>query len=149
TTAINLKDTANDNITNNKILKNINETITVNPITAEINQTTTITAVITTNTDTQKGQVYFTINGKILRDSNTGKILYAQITEDIATLEYTVPKTWNNKTQIQAIYTNKEEQTTTTSPTINPTITATQEQATPEITVSDITTTAGEEVTIT
>ncbi|RAP48501.1 MAG: hypothetical protein BZ136_04885, partial [Methanosphaera sp. rholeuAM74] len=91
--------------------------------------------------------VYFKVNGKILRDI-TGKIMYATLEENIATLDYQVPKPWNEETKIQAIYTGSDDLPQKTSNTVNPTITAPETSET-EFTVADTTATAGSEVTIT
>ncbi|RAP46146.1 MAG: hypothetical protein BZ136_07855, partial [Methanosphaera sp. rholeuAM74] len=127
--------------------------ITLEPITATIGETTRITAQITLieddeNIEVNSGRVYFKVNGKILRDSETGRILYADVSDNTATLDYNVPKTWNDETTIEAVFTGNVEIPQKTSNTVNPTI-VTPETSETVFTVSDVTTKAGEEVTIT
>ena len=123
--------------------------LTLNPITIT-GQTIDITATITLNdeaSDINTGRVYFKINGKVLRDENTNRVIYADITNGVATLaHYTVPESWNNNTEIKAIYTKTDKIPQLTSNTVNPTTTTPE---TKEFTVEDVTTKAGEEVTIT
>ncbi|RAP45860.1 MAG: hypothetical protein BZ136_08175 [Methanosphaera sp. rholeuAM74] len=61
-------------------------------------------------TDINDGKVYFKVNGKILRDSSTGRILYASVTDGVASLEnYSIPRSWDNDTVIQAVFTGNAE----------------------------------------
>jgi len=126
---------------------------TLEPITATIGETAQITAQITLITDDTEmevndGRVYFKVNGKILRDVNTGRILYADVTDNTATLDYQVPKTWNEDTELEAVFTGNDEIPQKTSNTVNPTVTA-PETSQSEFSVADTTATAGSEVTIT
>ncbi|RAP44547.1 MAG: hypothetical protein BZ136_08740, partial [Methanosphaera sp. rholeuAM74] len=123
---------------------------TLEPITATIGETAQITAQITLITDDTEmevndGRVYFKVNGKILRDVNTGRILYADVTDNTATLDYQVPKTWNEDTELEAVFTGNDEIPQVTSNTVNPSIT-TPETSQTEFSVADTTATAGEEV---
>ncbi|RAP43614.1 MAG: hypothetical protein BZ136_09505 [Methanosphaera sp. rholeuAM74] len=123
---------------------------TLEPITATIGETTQLTTTITTSEETEvnTGRVYFKVNGKILRDSESGRILYADVTDGTATLDYTVPKTWNEDTTIEAVFAGNDELPQVTSNTVTPTITTPEAQET-EFVVEDATATAGSEVTIT
>ncbi|RAP43749.1 MAG: hypothetical protein BZ136_09395, partial [Methanosphaera sp. rholeuAM74] len=126
---------------------------TLEPITATVGETAQLTAHITVTTDGEDmeintGRVYFKVNGKILRDTSNGRILYADVSDNTATLDYNVPKTWNDETTIEAVFTGNDEIPQKTSNTVNPTIT-TAETEEPEFTVDYVTTTAGSEVTIT
>ena len=126
---------------------------TLEPITATVGETAQLKAHITFITDDTEmeintGRVYFKVNGKILRDADTGRIIYADVTDNTATLDYLVPKTWNEDTEIEAVFTGNDDLPQKVSNTVNPTITAPETQET-EFTVSDVTTKAGEEVTIT
>jgi len=126
---------------------------TLDDITATIGETTQLTAHITATTDGEDmeintGRVYFKVNGKILRDADTGRIIYADVTDNTATLDYNVPKTWNEDTTIEAVFTGNDDLPQKTSNTVNPTI-KTPETEEPEFTVADTTASAGSEVTIT
>ncbi|RAP46029.1 MAG: hypothetical protein BZ136_07920, partial [Methanosphaera sp. rholeuAM74] len=126
---------------------------TLEDITATIGETTQLTAKITLITDDTEmevntGRVYFKVNGKILRDADTGRIVYADVTDNTATLDYTVPKTWNEDTEVTAVFTGTDDLPQKTSNTVNPTIT-TPETSEPEFSVADVAATAGSEVTIT
>ncbi|RAP44612.1 MAG: hypothetical protein BZ136_08700 [Methanosphaera sp. rholeuAM74] len=126
---------------------------TLEDITATIGETTQLTAQITVTTDDTEievntGRVYFKVNGKILRDAETGRIIYADVTENTATLDHKVPKTWNIDTEVTAVFTGNDDLPQKTSNTVNPTIT-TPETSETEFTVADTTATAGSEVTIT
>ena len=70
------------------------------------------------------------------------------MTDNTATLDYQVPKTWNEETTIEAVFTGNDELPQVTSNPVTPTITQ-QETEEPEFTVADVTTSAGSEVTIT
>jgi len=132
-------------------------TTTINILTIKQAYTTTVSIEATTITGQTQitvhiedydqtnntGQIYYKINGKILRDATTGKILYTQITDNTTTLEIPTPKTWNEDTTIQAIYIKKYN-TPIESQTINPTITTQQ-----KLNINNIATTTGSEVTIT
>lgn len=90
------------------------------------------------------GQVYFKVNGKILRDDTTGKILYADVEDSKATIRFTTVKSWNNKTSIQAVYIENEDYNASVSKVVQPTTHTTE-----EFTLNDVTTFAGGQVTIT
>jgi len=93
-------------------------------------------------------RIYFKVNGKILRDTDTGRILYADITDNTATLDYSVPKTWNTDTEVIAVFTGNDELPQRTTNTVNPTVTY-PETSDMEFSIADATATAGEEITIT
>ena len=139
------------NTLSNTITIDVNKyEITLDPITVATTEAVDITATITINdeaSDISTGRVYFKVNGKVLRDSTTNKVIYVDVVDGVATLtDYTVPANWNDDTEIKATYTGGGEIPEITSEAVNPTITGSDE---PEFTVSDVTTTAGEEVTIT
>jgi len=123
---------------------------TLEDVTATVGETTVLTATITSSEETEinDGRVYFKVNGKILRDTTNGRILYADVSENTATLEYNVPKSWDEDTTIEAVFAGNDELPQVTSNTVTPTI-ATPEAQETEFTVEDVTTSAGSEVTIT
>ncbi|RAP46091.1 MAG: hypothetical protein BZ136_07915, partial [Methanosphaera sp. rholeuAM74] len=116
-----------------------------------IGETTTITAnlciVDDIQTDINDGKVCFKVNGKVLRDETTGKVIYADIENGTATIDNVNTSNWNNETTLQLIYTGSTNLTTRSSEVINPTIN-TPEEDTPEFSVADATAATGEEVTI-
>ena len=124
----------------------IDTTTTLEAI-ATNNEIITLTATVTSEVDVDTGRVHFKVDGKILRDS-TGKILYVDVEDGVATTDYNLPKSWDNTTTIEAIYTGSGVIGSSKSEAINPTITVPETQE-PEITVADATTTSGNEVTIT
>jgi len=126
-------------------------TIEITPITATIGNPTNITVTITIDNQTNNinGKVYFKVDGKVLRDENTKKVIYVDVVDGIATLtDYIIPDNWNNETEIKATYTRTDQIPELTSQTVNPTITY-PETSEPEFAVSDATATAGGEVNIT
>jgi len=142
-----------DSATLIKTITVIEPTLIVNPVTATIGETIDITAEImgevTTLTDVNTGKVAFKVNGKVLRDENTKKVIYADVVDGVATLtDYLVPENWDEYTTIQAVFTGSSDMPTMTSEIINPTVTIPEEEE-PEFSVADVTATAGEEVTIT
>nr|WP_257791426.1 right-handed parallel beta-helix repeat-containing protein [Methanosphaera sp. BMS] len=116
--------------------------------------TTTITASIyygTENTQTvatniTKGKITFKVNGKTLKNTN-GKVIYAKIVNGTATIEdFEVPESWAKEgTTIQAVYSGSSDLEKMTSEKTEITITTTE----PTITTEDITTSAGETITLT
>ena len=135
------------------IIKPTTLNFTLEDVTATIGETAQLTAQITVTVDDENvevntGRVYFKVNGKILRDIETGRILYADVTENTATLDIQVPKSWNNETSIEATFTGNDELPEIMSNVVTPTI-ATPETQEIEFTVVDTTATAGSEVTIT
>ena len=135
------------------IIRPITINFTLDDVTATIGETTQITAQITATTDGENmevntGRVYFKVNGKILRDTTNGRIIYADVSDNSATLDYNVPKTWNEDTTIEAVYTGGEELPQVTSNMVTPTI-ATPEAQETEFAVEEATATAGSEVIIT
>jgi len=127
-----------------------NTNITLEPVNVNIGEITTITATVidqdgqTVNT----GRVAFKVNGKILRDDTTWKVIYIDVTDGTASIDYANTTKWDDTTTIQAIYMGTVTQPKAESDTINPAVTTPEEEE-PEFSVSDVTTTAGSEVTVT
>lgn len=99
---------ANSNITTISITTD-DYTLKVDTLNFTTGQTNTIKASIYTNNqitaNINKGKVIFKVNGKTLKDAN-GKVIYAKVFNGTATIDdYEVPDTWNNTTNIQAVYT--------------------------------------------
>jgi len=95
-----------------KEVMNISEasyTITTEDITATKASTITINATVTCNDMTiNSGKVVFKINGKSLKDAN-GKIIYAQVTNNTASIEYTLPQNYKAKNYtLTAVYISSE-----------------------------------------
>jgi hypothetical protein len=95
-----------------KEVMNISEasyTITTEDITATKASTITINATVTCNDMTiNSGKVVFKINGKSLKDAN-GKIIYAQVTNNTASIEYTLPQNYKAKMYtLTAVYISSE-----------------------------------------
>ena len=135
----------------NNIIIHVNKyDITLNPITTEIISNTDLSAIVTINDEKlDSGRVYFTFNGKILRDSVTGKILYADVNDGVAILTgVNVTKAWNENSQITAVYQANNQIPSFASEEVTPTITTPEDQP-QEFTVSDATASSGEEVNIT
>ncbi|MDO5825546.1 MAG: Ig-like domain-containing protein, partial [Methanosphaera sp.] len=67
--------------------------ISINEITLKAGTTATLTATVTDQhgNNINGGKVVFKVNGKTLKDSN-GKVIYAKVTNGIATVEYEVPE---------------------------------------------------------
>ena len=128
------------------------QTLVVDPITITLGQTADITARLTTEvetlTDINTGKVAFKVNGKILRDSTTGKVLYVDVENGVATLTGVTTNNWEEDTEISAIYLGSTSQYKLTSEVVNPTITQPEDQP-QEFSLDDVTSTAGNEVTIT
>jgi len=128
----------------------------INPINVTIGEVATITAVIISDDSINDGKVYFKVNGKILRDSSTGKIFYVNVSDNNAVLsDYVVPSSWNNSTEISAVYTGGEVEGQLESVVVTPIVNVAevepevgQEEA-PTFSVEDVTGSAGETVTIT
>ena len=91
-----------------KDLMNISEAlpiITTEDITASKASTITLNATITCKDMViNSGKVIFKINGKTLKDAN-GKIIYAQVTNNIASIEYALPESYKAMTYtLTAVY---------------------------------------------
>ncbi|RAP45961.1 MAG: hypothetical protein BZ136_08030, partial [Methanosphaera sp. rholeuAM74] len=128
--------------------KDIESTINITPIIINKDENTVITATITSinGLPINDGQVYFKVNGKILRDDTTKKVIYATVTEGLVTTPEVNTENWNNDTTIQAIFIKSTRYKDSESEAVNPTITDVEE---PEFSVGDLTASAGSEVTIT
>ena len=126
---------------------------TLGDVTATVGETAHLVAQITVTEDGEDmevntGRVYFKVNGKVLRDAESGKILYADVTDNTATMDYTVPKTWNEDTEIEAVFSGNDEVPEVMSNMVNPTIVVSEGEDA-EFAVADVTSSAGGEVTIT
>ena len=87
-------------------IRKSNTTITINQFDATINKTVNISATVTDENGNAvtSGKVVFKVNGKTLKDEN-GKVIYAQVIDGVATIEYTIPDTWAGKNiSISAVY---------------------------------------------
>ena len=71
-------------------------TITTSDTTATTGQTVTLTATINSNKTINTGKVIFKINGKSIKDAN-GKVIYAQVTNNQISVEYTIPENMKQK----------------------------------------------------
>ena len=127
---------------NIKVKDSIDTTTTLEAI-ATNNDIITLTATVTSEVDVDTGRVHFKVDGKILRDTETGRILYVDVEDGVATTEYNLPKSWGNTTTIEAIYTGNGALGSSKSEAVNPTI-ITPETEEPEIIVSDATATEGQ-----
>jgi len=131
-------------------VKEASTTVVVEPVAVTLGDVATITATVVDQDGdaVSAGRVAFKVNGKVLRDSATNKVVYADVTDGTATINYEDTTKWDNDTTIQAIYMGSTTQPKSESEVVNPTVTV-PETAEPEFSVEDVTTTAGEEVTIT
>jgi hypothetical protein len=67
------------------------------PGTVTKGQIATFTVKVTdNNVNVNEGKVILKINGKTLKDDN-GKVIYAQVVDGIATVEYMIPDTMKSK----------------------------------------------------
>jgi hypothetical protein len=92
-------------VTNNTlIVRKAETTITINEFTATVGEEVTITATVLDEAGNAvtNGKVVFKVNGKTLKDAN-GKVIYAKVTDGIATITYTVPEDWIGA-NITAVY---------------------------------------------
>ena len=92
---------------NSKIAKantSINTTVNIkeatltlsSPEEVQAGSTVTFTATINDSKVVNTGKIVFKINGKTLKDEN-GKIIYAKITDNVASIEYTIPESMKAK----------------------------------------------------
>ena len=91
----------------------LNTTITVNPIKSSIGSIAKITAIITDKKGNKVngGKAIFKINGITLKDKNNN-VLYAQVKDGQATLNYKVENVWiKSNTYIEAVYSGTENYT--------------------------------------
>ncbi|MDO5826280.1 MAG: Ig-like domain-containing protein, partial [Methanosphaera sp.] len=80
--------------------------ITVDDVTADAGETVTLTASVKDvfGVAVTKGKVTFKVNGKTVKDAY-GKVIYAKVTDGVATVEYTVPEDYTGKNfTITAVY---------------------------------------------
>ena len=119
--------------------------INVEETTFTAGETTTLTATVTDQlgNNITGGKIVFKINGKTLKDSN-GKVIYAKVTDGIASIEYTIPDSYANKNlTLQVVYsgTNKYD-----SARYQDDISITKQQ--PSINTEDITSTQTSTITL-
>ncbi|WP_323736052.1 hypothetical protein PXD04_09215 [Methanosphaera sp. ISO3-F5] len=91
----------------------LNTTITINPIKSSIGSITKITANIQDENGEKVtgGKAIFKINGITLKDENCN-IIYAQVKDGIASINYKVQNVWiKNTTYIEAVYSGTENYT--------------------------------------
>ena len=86
---------ANTTITTTVNTKGASLTLT-SPEEVQVGSTATFTATINDNKVVNNGKVVFKINGKTLKDAN-GKVIYARIIDNVATIEYTIPESMKAK----------------------------------------------------
>ena len=86
---------ANTTITTTVNTKGASLTLT-SPEEVQVGSTATFTATINDNQVVNNGKVVFKINGKTLKDDN-GKVIYARIIDNVATIEYTIPESMKAK----------------------------------------------------
>ncbi|AWX32957.1 Ig-like domain repeat protein [Methanosphaera sp. BMS] len=86
---------ANTTITTTVNTKGASLTLT-SPEEVQVGSTATFTATINDNKVVNNGKVVFKINGKTLKDDN-GKVIYARIVNNVATIEYTIPENMKAK----------------------------------------------------
>ena len=101
-----------DSLKTDKELINVSKAkpkITTQDINATIGSTVTFEATITDDNQTiNTGKVVFKINGKTLKDEN-GKVIYVQVTNNTASLEYTLPLSYKAKNYtVTAVFTSSE-----------------------------------------
>ncbi|RAP54382.1 MAG: hypothetical protein BZ137_02480, partial [Methanosphaera sp. rholeuAM130] len=80
--------------------------ISVDDVTADAGETVTLTASVkdVVGVAVTKGKVTFKVNGKTVKDAY-GKVIYAKVTDGVATVEYTVPEDYTGKNfTITAVY---------------------------------------------
>ena len=81
----------------NTIIEKAVPTLTTQDINTTKESTITLTATITDNNKIiNTGKIVFKINGKTLKDAN-GKVIYAKITNNTVSFEYTLPATYKAK----------------------------------------------------
>ena len=110
--AIYIGEDNNDPITTKPTTINVTKpeaTITLEtPTTANAGTTITLKATVTDGDNAiSSGRVAFKLNGKTLKDPKTGKALYANIENGIATITYTIPEKTKAKTyNLTAVFTD-------------------------------------------
>ena len=78
-------------------MEKINDNVTVG-------STITFKATLNSEKPVNTGKVVFKINGKTVKDSN-GKVVYALVTNGVATVDYEIPNTLKSKNYtITAVY---------------------------------------------
>ena len=139
-----------NNKTNDITVTVFKKELVINEIDAHVGDIINITAQIKINDEVysqvSNGKISFKVNGKTLKDES-GKVLYAKVTNGTATIEnYVVPDDWAKEgSTIQAVYSGSAQFEKLTSEKTEITI----EKAKPTLTTSDITANAGETITLT
>ena len=124
---LNAKDAEIKNLTEQ--IKNLttikNTTMTISPISGSVGKQITLESKVVDQDgkNVEKGYVIYKVNGQSLKDSD-GNLLYATISNGVATLKYTVPKSWYGKNlTIGAVYKENNLYNSSKADTTNVTIT--------------------------
>jgi hypothetical protein len=123
-----------------------NTQITIETINLTAGNVATIKATVTASDDSTvtNGKVTFKVNGKTLKDEN-GKVIYAKVTDGVATAEYLVPTDMNGKDlNITAIYSGSSKFNKSTE-----SIVESVAKAEPTLTVANVTASAGQTINLT
>jgi protocatechuate 3,4-dioxygenase beta subunit len=145
-TAVFANDYTTQTVENTLTVRKAETFITIDEFNATVGEEVTITARVVDEYDNPvtNGKVVFKVNGKTLKDAN-GKVIYAKVTDGVATITYTVPENWKDA-NITAVYSgsSKYEDSKVEDVAINMT------EATPALTIEPITEdiTIGTQVTI-
>ena len=142
--------TGENNIIENNLPKKLVPTLKVDTTEFTVGSTATISASIyygdEVMSDINKGKVTFKVNGKTLKDSTTGKVIYAKVTGGVASIEgYEIPQDWKEGSTIQAVYSGSSDLAKMSSEKTNITITSTE----PVIETEDITASVGSTINLT
>ena len=138
-----------NNKTNDITVTVFKKELVINEIDAHVGDIINITAQIKINDEVysqvSNGKISFKVNGKTLKDES-GKVLYAKVTNGTATIEnYVVPDDWAKEgSTIQAVYSGSAQFEKLSSEKTEITI----EKAKPTLTTEDITANAGETITL-
>ena len=138
------------NIVEGNLPKKLLPTLKVDTTEFTVGSTATISASIyygdEVMSDINKGKVTFKVNGKTLKDSTTGKVIYAKVTGGVASIEgYEIPQDWKEGSTIQAVYSGSSDLAKMSSEKTNITITSTE----PVIETEDITASVGSTINLT
>ena len=78
------------------------------PEEAQVGSIVTLTATVNDTKAVNSGKIVFKINGKTLKDEN-GKVIYAKITNNVASIEYVIPESMKAKTyNLTAVFLSDE-----------------------------------------
>jgi hypothetical protein len=80
----------------------------ISPEEAQVGSIVTLTATVNDTKAVNSGKIVFKINGKTLKDEN-GKVIYAKITNNVASIEYVIPESMKTKTyNLTAVFLSDE-----------------------------------------